>query len=125
MPLAFGLRSTLPWLFVAAVAIAIGTCGLRQAGFLAGTVTVELPNGSGGTDLKDLKIVTLLPKDGIPAVFDPSFVTAEEATSQLRDDDLVIGVALNDASRAYGVAYLSSHEIVNDNVGGTAIAVTW
>jgi len=125
MHLAFGMKRTFPWLFLAAVAIAVGTCGLRQAGFFGRIVTVDVPDGSGGTELKDLKIVTLLPKAGIPAVFNPSFVDAGAAQGQLLDDDLVIGVSISGEARAYGVAYLSSHEIVNDNIGGTAIAVTW
>ena len=43
----------------------------------------------------------------------------------LDPDDLVIGVEIDGDARAYGVAYLSNHEIVNDVVGGRPIAVTW
>ncbi len=74
---------------------------------------------------RSVDIVTLLPKDGIPAIFDPRFVSAEEADSQLDPDDLVIGVSLNGEHKAYGVANLSSHEVVNDTLGGRPIAVTW
>ena len=37
----------------------------------------------------------------------------------------VIGVSINGESRAYPLNLLSRHEIVNDTVGGKAIAVTW
>ena len=40
-------------------------------------------------------------------------------------DELVLGLSINGDSRAYSVPMLSSHEIVNDTVGGRKIAVTW
>ncbi len=70
-------------------------------------------------------IVTLLPPDAIPAISNPSFITADEADAQLRLTDLVIGVSIEGEHRAYGAAFLSGHEIVNDTLGGRAIAVTW
>ncbi len=73
----------------------------------------------------DLEIVTLLPPDAIPAIDNPRFVTAAEADRQLALSDLVIGVSIDGKHRAYGAAFLSAHEIVNDTLGGRAIAVTW
>lgn len=73
----------------------------------------------------DLEIVTLLPPDAIPAIDNPRFITAEEADRQLVLSDLVIGVSIDGEHRAYGAAFLSAHEIVNDTLGGRAIAVTW
>ena len=72
-----------------------------------------------------LEIVTLLPPDAIPAIDNPRLISAEEADKQLRLSDLVIGVSVNGEHRAYGAAFLSGHEIVNDMLGGRAIAVTW
>ena len=60
-----------------------------------------------------------------PAIFSPNFYTPKEAEHQYRETDLVIGVSIGDEHRAYHVAYLSAHEIVNDVVGGRPIAVTW
>ena len=71
------------------------------------------------------EIVTLLPPDAIPAISNPPIISAEVATLQLFPGDLVIGVSINGEHRAYGAAYLSGHEIVNDTLGGRAIAVTW
>ena len=71
------------------------------------------------------EIMKILPKDAIRAIFDPNFLSAEEADNQYRETDLVIGVSINGEHRAYNVAYLSGHEIVNDVVGGEPIAVTW
>jgi hypothetical protein len=72
-----------------------------------------------------MRIVTLLPKDGIPAIFNPRFLTTDESDEWYADDELVIGVAFDGEARAYSIPYLSGHEIVNDTVGGRKIAVTW
>ena len=74
---------------------------------------------------RDLKIVTLLPRDAIPAILDPTFLDAEEAWDQYLPDEPVLGVSINGEHKAYSIPYLSSREIVNDEVGGVAIAVTW
>lgn len=66
-----------------------------------------------------------LAKDGIPATFDPEFITVEEAASQMKDGDLVIGLSINGEHHAYWTAFLGNHEIVNDVVGGVPVAVTW
>ena len=92
------------------------------------TVTIsQLGNGnsrSGATGL-DLKIITVLGKDGIPAILDPVFLTAQEAQENMRDGERVLGVSINGENRAYPLNMLSRHEIVNDTVGGQPVAVTW
>lgn len=75
-------------------------------------------------DVRPEDIQTVLPKDAIQAILDPSFEQAGEAT-WLADSDSVIGVSINGDARAYPVPILSSREIVNDTVGGVPIAVTW
>lgn len=74
---------------------------------------------------RDFRIITLLPRDAIPAIDDPVFVTADEAGAEYAPDEQVIGVVFNGEARAYSIALLSRREIVNDNVGGHKIAVTW
>jgi hypothetical protein len=64
------------------------------------------------------------PKDGIPAILDPKFVTPAEVDF-LRDSDAVIGVEVGGAARAYPIRILNWHEVVNDTVGGQSIAVTF
>ncbi len=80
---------------------------------------------SEGGQYDDLQIVTLLPRDAIPAIDDPQFLTADEANGAYDDDELVLGVEFDGDARAYSIPLLSSHEIVNDTVGGVKIAVTW
>lgn len=64
------------------------------------------------------------PKDGIPAISRPRFVSPEEAT-YYRDDDRVVGVVFDGHARAYPLRILTQHEIVNDRLGETALAVTY
>ncbi|MBI2480856.1 MAG: DUF3179 domain-containing protein [Planctomycetia bacterium] len=64
------------------------------------------------------------PKDGIPALSNPTLVAAREAT-YLYNADRVIGVVVGSDARAYPLRILDYHEIVNDEVGKLPIAVTY
>jgi hypothetical protein len=63
-------------------------------------------------------------KDGIPSVDNPEFSLVSEI-GYLDDDDLVIGVKVGDDIRAYPHPILDWHEIVNDEPGGKALAITY
>jgi hypothetical protein len=63
------------------------------------------------------------PRDGIPALVRPKTVSA--AVASWRDDDLVLGVTLGGETRAYPVAILNWHELVNDTLGGQPILVSF
>lgn len=90
------------------------------------TITVKTPDDSSNpANASTLEIITVLGKDGIPAILDPVFVTVEQAQRNMQDQERVLGVFLNGESRAYPLNLLSRHEIVNDTVGGKAITVTW
>ena len=73
----------------------------------------------------DLRIITILGKDGIPSIDNPRFLAGEEADNQMLETERVIGVSINGDHRAYPLNMLSRHEIVNDTVGGVPVAVTW
>ncbi len=64
------------------------------------------------------------PKDGIPALSQPRMIDAKSAT-YLTPEDRVIGVAMGDEARAYPIRILNYHEIVNDELSGEPIAVTY
>ncbi len=64
------------------------------------------------------------PKDGIPAILDPRFMSAEEATF-LRPEDRLIGVVEGSVAKAYPLRILTWHEVVNDTLGDKPIAVTY
>ncbi len=89
------------------------------------TSTIPSEDLAPPTAERELEIITLLPKDGIPAIDNPVFISAAEADLQYEPDELVIGVQFDGDARAYSIPMLSSHEIVNDTVGGRKIAVTW
>lgn len=64
------------------------------------------------------------PRDGIPALTDPSFVPASKATF-MREGEQVLGVFLNGIARAYPTRILSWHELVNDRFADLPVLVSW
>lgn len=50
-------------------------------------------------------------------------VDANQAS--LDDDDLVLGVQIDEQAMAYPIRYLAMYEIVDDRVGDTPLAPTW
>jgi hypothetical protein len=65
-------------------------------------------------------------KDGIPALLTPQRVSVDDPSNHyLEDDDLVLGYYYDGTIVAYPHAILDWHEIINDKVGGQAIAVTY
>ena len=65
------------------------------------------------------------PKDGIPAIDHPQFEEVSTAQSWLSERDPVIVFEHEGDVRAYPLAILIWHEIVNDVVGGKPVAVTF
>ena len=65
-----------------------------------------------------------VPKDGIPAVDNPTFV-AVDAAKRLSDTEPVIGLIVNGVAKAYPLNILIWHEIVNDSIGGVPVTVTF
>lgn len=64
------------------------------------------------------------PRDGIPAIDRPKFVTARKA-GFLKDDDRVLGLYHKGIARAYPIRILNWHEIVNDTIAGEPVAVSF
>lgn len=73
----------------------------------------------------DLDIITVLSKDAIPAIDEPRFLTGAAAEAQMLPGERLLGVVIDGEARAYPLKMLSRHEIVNDEVAGVPIAVTW
>jgi hypothetical protein len=65
------------------------------------------------------------PKDGIPAIDDPKFVSVNEADDWLQDREPVIFVEADGKARAYPIQILMWHEIVNDTLAGLPLTVTF
>lgn len=65
------------------------------------------------------------PRDGIPPLDHPQFVTLSSANSWLHDREPVIAVHRNGVAKAYPLQILIWHEIVNDTIGDEPIVVTF
>jgi len=74
-----------------------------------------------------------LPRDSLEPLDTPRLLTAAGVDSLNRAErgkylvsrDLVIGVAVGGAARAYPVRVLDWHEVANDTLGGVPVAVCW
>lgn len=78
-------------------------------------------------------------KDRIPSIDDPLFVSPDDPrlieipVSPYREDEvfttndeiLVVGYVEGDEARAYPIALLDRHEVVNDNFAGKPVSVGW
>jgi uncharacterized protein DUF3179 len=71
------------------------------------------------------EIMFSVPRDTIPALLAPRFITVAEARRELKDSDRVLGVFLKGEAKTYPVQILNWHELVNDVVGGQPILVSW
>ncbi len=65
------------------------------------------------------------PRDGIPALSNPNYLTAREADELLQPDERVLGLTLKGVSRAYPIRIMSWHELVNDEIAGLPYLVSW
>jgi hypothetical protein len=61
------------------------------------------------------------PRDGIPAIRKPRYLTANEAALWLGSRERVLGVVVGKEARAYPLRILERHEMVNDVLGGRPI----
>ncbi len=62
-------------------------------------------------------------RDGIPALSNPA--TLEAPAAPWADEERVIGLVVNGEARAYPIAVLNWHELVNDSLGGAPLLVTY
>ncbi len=66
-----------------------------------------------------------VPRNGIPPIRDPRFVSLERGNSVYNDLEPVVVFELNGEARAYPLQVLTWHEIVNDEVGGEPVLITF
>lgn len=65
------------------------------------------------------------PKDGIPSIDDPKFISIKEADEFLKNEETGTGFCIDNDCRFYPYLILVWHEIVNDTVNGQPILVTY
>jgi len=64
-------------------------------------------------------------KDCIPSIDEPIFETAVQADKWLQPDDRVFAINYDGILKAYPQRIMNWHEIVNDEINGTPVAVTF
>jgi hypothetical protein len=82
---------------------------------------VSDPTEEGEVQLEGYRQV--LSRDQIAPVYSPEFVDGDEI--EWPDETLVIGVAGAEDAKAYPVSHLNAREMVNDEIEGEPILVTW
>ena len=98
---------------------------------LAGAAWGQLPEGNWRTDLskRSIDLSELRrggpPKDGIPAIDRPKFVSPAAAAEWLDSKEPVLVVERAGEARAYPFQILIWHELVNDTIGGVPILVSY
>jgi len=86
---------------------------------------VSRRSSRGPTEPRDRSAFTHLTEGGYPLNIDPEIVEADEI--DFGDEDIVMGIVVNGEARAYPVNYMNGpyNEVVNDELGGQAIAPSW
>ena len=67
----------------------------------------------------------ILPPDAIPSIDAPELLSRDQADRVYSDEEPILGVVIAGEAHAYSLWHLDAHEIVNDELGGAAIAATW
>jgi len=65
------------------------------------------------------------PKDGIPSIDNPKFVSLQEADKYIEDNELVLAIINKGVKRVYPLQILVWHEIVNDVIADDPILITY
>ena len=65
------------------------------------------------------------PKDGIPSIDNPKFISVEEANQWLDDGEPGIAFSQGNTNRFYPYQIMVWHEIVNDTINGERVLVTY
>jgi Protein of unknown function (DUF3179) len=122
------MRRTRWLMMTAALAITLAACGQdtsddsgRDAG--GASATEAEPASDSLVDPDDI-ISGGPPPDGIPPIDDPKFLAPVDATF-LADGEPVLAVEIDGDAKAYPLQIMTWHEIVNDEIGGVPVAVTY
>ena len=120
-------RRAIVWAIVAGAAVLVGLVFVitsRHSIVRNPTGAVLQRGGPAFDPIRSDEIQSILPQDAIPALIKPNYLSAAQA-SDINDQEEVIGVVINGDARAYPLSTMSSHEIVDDDIGGQPTAVTW
>ncbi len=101
------------WLVILMVWLEVSVAGAMNGFDLSGGLLPENEIHQGGP-----------PRDGIPSLDEPKFITAA-ADNFLKPGDRVLGIVYKGETRAYPISILNWHEIVNDRIQGDPVAITY
>jgi len=71
------------------------------------------------------EIIVVLPKGSFPKINKPKYVGRQEAVTMFYGKEPVIAVSLNGQAKAFSLNMLTTHEMVNDELGGVPILATY
>jgi len=77
------------------------------------------------TNVPITEIVSVIPRDNIPAIDDPAMIPASEKVGIGAREPVITVEIEGETPRAYPIRYLTWHEIANDEAGGVPFAVTF
>jgi hypothetical protein len=93
--------------------------------FLLVSCTNQEKNLNEQEDIRDKIISGGPPKDGIPSIDKPTFVSVDEADEWIEDNELVLALEYNNEKRVYPLQIMVWHEIVNDEINNEPILITY
>lgn len=117
--------------FISVVLISLVTvaCAMSQVSDDTRSNSERVPGWKTNTERRSIELSELLsggpPRDGIPAIDSPKFVSAGEAGKWLKSNEPVISLKVGKEARAYPLQILMWHEIVNDDINGQPVTVTF
>lgn len=124
-----GMLSLAPVCLLIALLMTPPLAELSMAQTLEPSPSPQLRGWRTNTEKRSIDLAELMsggpPKDGIPALTQPKFVSAEEASHWLKPNEPVISLAVEGEAHAYPLQILIWHEIVNDQIAGIPVAVTF
>ncbi len=65
------------------------------------------------------------PKDGIPSIDNPKYISVNKADKDIQDNELILGIDYKGVERAYPLQIMVWHEIVNDIIAGDPVLITY
>ena len=92
---------------------------LTAMGSAAGPASIALAQQGG----QPRNFEQIIPRGRIASIDQPVFI--EAAAAKVLPESWVLGVVIDGQARAFSLAVLNSHEIVNDSIGDTNYAAVW
>jgi hypothetical protein len=95
---------------------------IPQAFFVPGQQSTPAPEPKLPRDLPNA-FSQLIPFDGIYPIYEPVFISGQEAP--YADEELILGIAWDGVAKAYPISVLRFREMVDDELAGIPTLVTY